>query len=214
MKKLILGVVLVLGLLVGGVLGAAMLQPDAIHVERTVRVSATQADVFPHVNDLQKFTAWSPWSGIDPNQKVTFTDQTAGLGAKYSWEGNEMVGTGSMEITTSTPENVVMRLIFVAPWQSEADAGFVLKPEGEALDVTWTYDQQADLSAKVMGLFIDMDDMLGGDYERGLNSLKALAEKDAQARIAAEQAQREADERAAAEAAAAAEPTGDAVNPG
>lgn len=213
MKKLILGVVGVLGLSVGGLVGFAALQPDAIHVERTETIQARPVDVYPHLSDLKRFTAWSPWSGMDPNQKVEYTAQTEGLGAKYSWSGNDQVGTGSMEITKASPDHVVMRLIFVAPWQSESDAGFRIVDQGEQVAVTWTYDQQADFSAKLMGVFINMDDMLGADYERGLRSLKATAEADAQARVAREAEQRAAEERARAEAEAAA-PSAEAQPPG
>lgn len=218
MKKLILGLVAVVGVLIGGLLGFAMMQPDVLHVERSVSIAAAPVDVAPHINNLKKFTEWSPWSDIDPTQKVTFSEPAEGVGAKYEWVGNDQVGTGSMAITESSPEKVVMRLIFVAPWQSEADAGFTVKPEGEGVSVTWTYDQQADLSAKLMSVFINMDDMLGADYEKGLAALKVKVEADAAARKAAEaaaeaEAARLEAEAAAAAAAAAAAPAGE-VAPG
>ena len=54
---------------------------------------------------------------------------------------------------------------------------------------------------KAMGLVMDMDSMLGGDFDKGLTSLATLAEADATTRIA-----REAAEAEAAAAAATAEP--------
>ncbi len=203
-KKVLLGIGAVVAVAVVGVLGAAAMQPDVVHVERSLVMAAQPGDIQPHINDLKKFSSWNPWGQMDPTQKVTFSEPSAGLNARYDWAGNDMVGVGSMTITKSEPEAVHMRLVFTAPWQSEADANFLLKPEGEQTKVTWTYDQQADFGTKVMGLAMNMDSMLGPDYEKGLASLKVIAEEAATARKAAE-AQAAADAKAAAEAEAAAQ---------
>jgi hypothetical protein len=202
-KKVLLGIGAVVAVAVVGVLGAAAMQPDVVHVERSLVMAAQPGDVHPHINDLKKFSAWNPWGQMDPLQKVTHSEPSAGLGARYDWS-SELVGTGSMTITKSEPEAVHMRLVFTAPWQSEADANFLLKPEGDQTKVTWTYDQQADFGTKLMGLAMNMDSMLGPDYEKGLASLKVIAEEAATARKAAE-AQAAADAKAAAEAEAAAQ---------
>ncbi|MBL8614141.1 MAG: SRPBCC family protein [Deltaproteobacteria bacterium] len=202
-KKVLLGIGAVVAVAVVGVLGAAAMQPDVVHVERSLVMAAQPGDVHPHINDLKKFSAWNPWGQMDPLQKVTHSEPSAGLGARYDWS-SELVGTGSMTITKSEPEAVHMRLVFTAPWQSEADANFLLKPEGDQTKVTWTYDQQADFGTKLMGLAMNMDSMLGPDYEKGLASLKVIAEEAATARKAAE-AQAAADAKTAAEAEAAAQ---------
>ncbi|MFM2244886.1 MAG: hypothetical protein RL071_960 [Pseudomonadota bacterium] len=206
-KKVLLGIGAVVAVAVVGVLGAAATQPDVVHVERSLVVAAQPGDIQPHINDLKKFSAWNPWGQMDPLQKVTHSEPSAGLGARYDWS-SELVGTGSMTITKSEPEAVHMRLVFTAPWQSEADANFLLKPEGDQTKVTWTYDQQADFGTKLMGLAMNMDSMLGPDYEKGLASLKVIAEQAATTRKAAE-AQAEADAKAAAEAQAAAQAPAD-----
>lgn len=202
-KKVLLGIGAVVALAVVGVVGAAAMQPDVVHVERSLVMAAQPGDIHPHVNDLKKFSAWNPWGQMDPLQKVTHSEPSAGLGARYDWS-SELVGTGSMTITKSEPEAVHMRLVFTAPWQSEADANFLFTPEGDQTKVTWTYDQQADFGTKLMGLAMNMDSMLGPDYEKGLASLKVIAEESANARKAAE-AQAAADAKAAAEAEAAAQ---------
>lgn len=202
-KKVLLGIGAVVAVAVVGVLGAAAMQPDVVHVERSLVMAAQPGDIQPHINDLKKFSAWNPWGQMDPLQKVTYSEPSAGLGARYDWS-SELVGTGSMTITKAEPEAVHMRLVFTAPWQSEADANFLLKPEGDQTKVTWTYDQQADFGTKVMGLAMNMDSMLGPDYEKGLASLKGIAEEAAKQRIEAE-AKAAADAKAAAEAEAAAQ---------
>ena len=201
MKKLIAAVFGLGALAVLGVGGAAAMQPDSIHVERSITIAATADDLWPHVSDAKLQHAWSPWKDRDPNATYTYTDPTSGVGSGYSWEGNDEVGVGSLTtISESENQEVVSKLVFTAPWQSEAEASFALVAKGDETEVTWNYDQDADFGTKMMSLFMDMDDMLGPDYEEGLANLKAVGEQVAKDRIeAAEKAEQEriaAEERA------------------
>ena len=199
MKKVLLGIAGVLVVTIGGVAAAASMQPDATHVERSVTVQATAADLEPHVSDFTNFVNWSPWTDLDPTQATTFSDPPGGQGAWYSWEGNDDVGKGRMDLTAVSLGKVTHHLTFIEPFAAEADAHILWKQQGDGLEVTWTYDADNDFMGKVMSLFMDMDDMLGPDYEKGLASLKSNVEKDGEARIAKE---KQAAERADAEAAA------------
>ncbi len=201
MKKVLLGVGAVVGVLVVGVVVSASMQPDVTHLERSTTVAATAADLEPHVVDFQKFVEWSPWQGMDPNQEMTFSDPSSGQGAWYAWKGNDQVGEGRMDLTTVQAGKAVHHLTFIKPFAAEADASILWTEEGDGLKVTWTYDANNDFMAKAMSLVMDMDAMLGPDYERGLASLKTAAEKSAQQRIAEEA--KAAEEAAAAEAARA-----------
>ncbi len=202
MKKILLGILVVIVLIVLGVLGFAAMQPSEIHVERSTTVEASPAQVFPHVHDLRLFVEWSPWTGLDPAQTSEFSDPSTGVGAWYSWSGNDEVGVGKMTITeVEPPAKVVQELAFVAPWESTGMVSFLLEPAGEGTVVTWTFDEEAGLMMKVMGLFMSMDEMLGGEYEKGLASLKQTVEAAAAEQRAAEEAARAAEAAAAAEAA-------------
>lgn len=205
MKKVLLGIAGVLVVTIGGVAAAASMQPDATHVERSVTVQATAADLEPHVSDFTNFVNWSPWTGLDPNQTTTFSDPSGGLGAWYAWEGNEDVGKGRMDLTRQEPGRVTHHLTFIEPFAAEADAHILWEVEGDGLEVTWTYDADNDFMGKVISLFLDMDELLGADYEQGLENLKGNVEKDAQTRIAKE---KRAAERAAEEADDAVESAG------
>lgn len=201
MKKVLLGIAGALVVTIGGVAAAASMQPATTHIERSVTVSATAADLEPHVSDFTNFVNWSPWTGLDPSQATTFSDPPSGKGAWYTWEGNDDVGKGRMDLTVQEPGKVVHHLTFIEPFAAEADASILWAAEGDGLKVTWTYDADNDFMGKVMSLFMNMDDMLGPDYEKGLANLKSNVEKDAEVRIAKE---KEAAERKAAEEAAAA----------
>jgi uncharacterized protein YndB with AHSA1/START domain len=184
-------------------LGAVMMQPDHSHIERSKVVKATPADVYPQLNDMNHWVEWNPWRDYEPTAKVTVSENPAGKGAWYTWEGEE-TGRGKMTIIeTVDNQKVVDSLEFIEPFASKATVTFTLSPEGEGTRVVWAYDAEVDFMGKAFGLFMDMDKMLGGDFDKGLNKLAPRAEAAAQARVDAE-AKAKAEAEAAAAAAAAA----------
>lgn len=202
MKKILLTVGGVVGVLVVGVLGYASLQPDTYHVERNVTVAAAPADVYPYLNDYTKWAVWNPWGKLDPAMKSANSTNPVGVGAWTTWEGNNEVGSGKMTILESVPdERVKHEVHFLTPFEDTSVSTFSMKAVGDKTTVTWGMDGKMNLMSKTMGLFMSMEEMIAADFERGLTSLKPLAEADAQTRIAAEQA---AAQKAAEEAAIAA----------
>lgn len=187
-------------------LGAVAMQPGHSHIERSKVVQAEPKDVYPFAADMKKWQSWSPWAEMDPNQKVTFSENPAGVGAWYTWEG-EVTGQGKMTVAAAKePESVEHDLEFIKPFTAKARVKFEMKPEGNGTKVTWGYDADNDFMAKAFGLFMDMDTMLGGDFEKGLNKLAPLVEAAAKTRREAEAAAAaKAAQEAAAAAAAAAE---------
>jgi len=197
-KKMLLGLLAAVAAAVVVILGLASTAPDVIHVQRSTVTTATAADVLPLVSDLHHFTEWSPWEAKDPTKVSTFSDPAAGVGAWYAWKGNKQVGEGRMTVLTVTPTEVTEDLSFTAPWQSQAKVTVRTEPQGEGLKLSWAYDQPADFSAKVMSVFMNMDTMMGPDFEQGLARLKILAEAAATARVEAELAAAAVSEPAAA----------------
>lgn len=201
MRNLLMGVVGVVVLAVAGVAVAAAMQPADLRVERSTVVDATPADVFPHVDDLQQFVEWSPWSELDPDATYEFSTRARGVGAWYTWDGNDDIGAGKMTVVESVPgERVAHTVEFTRPFTSAAGSSIEITPEGDGTKVTWAFEMvDRSLFEKATTLFVSMDDMIGADYERGLANLAPIAEAAAEAREEAERAA----EAAAAEAAAA-----------
>lgn len=205
MKKALAAVGGVIVIAVVGLLGYASTQPDTYHVERSATYAAAPADVFPYLNDFDKWATWNPFKDVDPNQKVATSEQKAGVGAWTTWEGNSDVGKGKMSIIESVPDQkVAHKLEFIEPFEDTGIATFTLTPEGDGTRLTWAMDGNMNLIAKVMCLFNDMDSMLGEPFEKGLANLEPKVEADATAR---KEAERVAAEQAAAAQAAAAVPT-------
>jgi carbon monoxide dehydrogenase subunit G len=173
-KKILLGLVVLIAVFCV----VASFRPDEFNVARSATISAPPAAVFEKINNLQNWNAWSPWAKLDPNAKNTFEGPSAGVGASFAWAGNSQVGEGKMTITESQPnERVVMKLDFVKPFAGTNYTEFVLKPEGNQTAVSWTMSGKANFISKCMGLVMDCDKMVGGQFEQGFSNLKALVEK-------------------------------------
>ena len=174
----ILRVILIVVLVaVVAVLALAATKSDHYHVERSATVGAAPAAVFAQVNDFRKWDAWSPWEKLDPAMKRTFTGPESGKDAAYAWTGNDKVGEGRMTIVESEPDaRIGIRLEFLKPWTETCQAAFALAPEGDGTKVTWSMDGTRNYTAKVFCVFMDMDKMIGADFEKGLAQLKTAAE--------------------------------------
>ena len=129
------------------------------------------------MNDLHHWQAWSPWGKIDPAMKETFAGAPAGVGAIYTWSGNSQVGEGRMTITESRPNELIrFNLEFLKPFKATNITEFTFKSDGNQTSVSWSMAGKKNFMFKAMGLFMDSDKMVGGDFERGLADLKSVAE--------------------------------------
>jgi Polyketide cyclase / dehydrase and lipid transport len=159
--------------------GYVAMQPPEFRVERSAVMAATPAAVFEHINVLKKWQAWSPWAKKDPNAKMTYEGPSAGKDAVSAWSGNDDVGEGKMTITESKPSEVIrFRLDFVKPFPGTSEGGFTLKPQGDKTSVTWTLSGEQGFLERAICLLmgLNMDKMIGTDYEAGLSNLKAIVE--------------------------------------
>jgi uncharacterized protein YndB with AHSA1/START domain len=165
-------------LLVAVVLAFAATRPDSFSVRRAASIQAPPEKIFPLISDFSRWSAWSPYERKDPAMKRSFSGPAAGKGAVYAWEGNGDVGQGRMEIADAVaPSRVTLKLDFVKPFEAHNKVDFTLEPKGGATEVTWAMDGPMPFISKVITLFVDMDRMVGGDFEAGLANLKAVAEK-------------------------------------
>ena len=175
MLKIIAIVVVVL---VAGILLLALSRPDSFRVERSASIKAPPERIYAQINDLKAWAAWSPYEKKDPAMKRTFGAVTASKGAVYEWDGNKNVGKGRMEITDATaPSKIVIKLDFLEPFEGHNTAEFTMDGKGGATTVTWAMYGPANYVSKLMGVFFNMDKMIGTDFEAGLANLKTIAEK-------------------------------------
>src|SRR6266699_3782565 len=149
------------------------LQPSDFRVTRSAIMSAPAPAVFAQVNDFHKWEAWNPWGKIDPAMKQAYDGAPAGIGAIYTWAGNNEVGEGRMTITESRPSDLIrIKLEFFKPFAGTNIAEFTFKPEGNQTAVKWSMTGNNNFMAKAVHLFMNMDKMIGGQFEKGLTEMK------------------------------------------
>ena len=161
-------------------------RPGELRVARSATIFAPVAEVFAQVNDFHRWEAWSPYEKLDPAMKRTFAGEAAGRGAIYSWNGNNQVGEGTSTIVESRANELIrINLQFVRPFACNNMAEFSFEPQGEGTTVTWTLHGRNSFMGKAVGLVMNMDKMVGGQFEQGLAQLKTVAEAESLARAPA-----------------------------
>ncbi len=148
-------------------------------VRRSAVIPAAPEDIFPLVNSFREWGAWSPWEKVDPGMSRRYYGPASGPGAGYEWSGNRKAGSGTMEIVESAPSSTIgIRLQFTKPFKALNPTTFTFTPVPGGTEVTWKMTGENKGAAKIFALFINMDKMVGSDFERGLTSLaSAVAAK-------------------------------------
>ena len=155
--------------------GGALLLPGEARVERSLVIAAPPEKVYAIVADLRRVPEWSPWVETDPQTKFTFEGPAEGAGQIMRWASNNpMVGSGTLTLTQATP---IVRVATTSDYTGfgSSMATFDVAPDGAGTRVTWVF--QSTLPGVIdrwAGLGIDRS--VGGEYEKALRNLKALAE--------------------------------------
>ena len=155
----------------------AALRPATFQVQRSIAIKAPPEKILAHLEDFKQWRDWSPYEKYDPDMQRSYGGSPSGKGATYEWSGNSKVGAGHMEILEVSPARVSIKLDFIKPFEGHNVATFSLVPQGELTNVTWMMDGPSPYIARLMGLVFNMDRMIGGDFETGLQNLKAVSEK-------------------------------------
>ena len=178
MFEIIAIIAVVLAIAIAILLILAATKPDTFTVQRATTVKAPPETIFPLINDFHQWGSWSPYETKDPAMKRSYRGAASGSGAVYAWQGNKNVGSGRMEILdASAPSKIVIKLDFFTPFEGHNTAEFTMLPQGDAINLTWVMHGPLVFMAKVMHVFINMDRMVGKDFEIGLANLKKLTEK-------------------------------------
>ena len=156
---------------------AATTQPDSFRVQRAITINAPSEKLVGILSDLRRGAEWSPYEKKDLAMKKIFTGPASGPGAKLEWDGNKDVGAGTLTVAQVTPSKVTLNLDMTRPMTASNKVEYSLAPQGKATNMTWALHGPMPLISKVMCVFMDLDKMVGGDMERGLKDLKALAER-------------------------------------
>ena len=171
-------ILIILVVIIAAVLIYAATRPNDFVVTRSAGIKAPAEAIFPLINDFRRWPEWSPYEKLDPDVKRTLSGADSGKGAAYAWEGSSKAGKGRMEITGSAPSSLVsLKLDFEKPFRASNTVDFSLSPSGDGTTVTWAMRGARPFIAKLMGLFMNFDTLIGRDFEAGLDNLRRATER-------------------------------------
>lgn len=171
-KNFVIGVCVI----IAAILIFAATRPDTFRVERKLLIKASPEKIQAEIDNFQRWKAWSPYEKKDAAMKRTYSGAAAGVGAIYSWQGDANVGSGRMEVLSSTAQEIRIKLDFLKPFEAHNTAIFTLAPQTDGTEVTWAMEGPVPYFAKIIHLFFNMDKMVGGDFAAGLADLKIVVE--------------------------------------
>ncbi len=174
----IISILALLAIAVAIILFIASRKPDEFRVSRSVTIKAPPGKIFPWFDTPRSMNVWNPFVKADPAIRIDYSGPGSGAGAMCTWEGNSQVGKGYVEVLETTPfSRIVVGLHMIKPLRADNRVEYTFTPRGDATEATWSMSGRQSLLAKVMTVFIDCDRMVGGQFEKGLAEVKALAEK-------------------------------------
>lgn len=180
MPTVLLYILVIILLLILVLVIFAMTKPNEFAIRRSISIHAPAEKVYALIADFREWPKWSPWEKLDPGMKKTLSGADMSKGAIYEWEGNKQVGAGRMEIIEALPSSrIAIKLSFFRPFKAENKTLFTLVPAGDGTNVSWEMSGVNNLTLKIMGIVMNMDKMVGRDFEKGLTAMKAEAEKPA-----------------------------------
>ena len=178
MLKVIAGIIAIALVVAAGIFAYAATKPDTFRGERALDIKAPPEKLFGILTDFRQSPQWSPYEKKDPAMKRSYGGAPTGKGATYAWDGDSNVGAGRLEIAEVAPaKKVTIKLDMIRPFAASNVVDYALEPKGETTRVTWSMQGAMPYPAKVMSVLVDMDKMVGSDFEVGLANLKAYAEK-------------------------------------
>jgi uncharacterized protein YndB with AHSA1/START domain len=178
MLEVIVVIAVILAVIIAAILILAATKPATLRVQRAVSINAPPERIFSLISDFHQWLSWSPYEQKDPAMKRTYSGAERGSGAVYAWDGDKNVGSGRMEILeTSAPQKIVIKLDFFTPFEGHNTAEFTMLPQGDGTHVTWLMHGPANFMSRLIQVFMNLDNLIGKDFEAGLANLKTITEK-------------------------------------
>jgi len=178
MSEVLVIIAVILAVAIAAVLILAATKPTTLRVQRSVGINAPPERIFSLISDFHQWVTWSPYEQKDPAMKRTYSGAERGKGAVYAWEGDKNVGSGRMEILeASAPQKIVIKLDFFTPFEGHNTAEFTMLPQGDGTHVTWLMHGPANFMSRLIQVFMNLDNLIGKDFEVFFVNLKATTEK-------------------------------------
>ncbi|MBT8259977.1 MAG: SRPBCC family protein [Bacteroidia bacterium] len=174
--KVLKYIVLILLILFIGSSTYVAVQPSAYDVSRTRTIEAPSVVIYNEIIDFKNWSDWSPWVEKDPTLTFTYPEQTRGVDGSYSWEGKD--GKGSMKTLAAVDNDSIWQELKFENFPP-TNVYWKLNKNGQHTDVNWGMtSEEMGFIMKFFALISGgIDNMIGPDYERGLEKLDSLIVK-------------------------------------
>lgn len=161
---------------IAAVLLTAAVNPAEVTTTRELEVFANADVIFPFINNVKKSYQWMPWADGDPGIEIQFSGPEEGVGSTSSWNGKQM-GVGTSVVVESITNQVVRtQLDYTKPFEMHQLAEVSLTPTSRGTLVKWSATGHANFFFRLLRVFIDLDKIVGEQFDKGLSRLKVLAE--------------------------------------
>jgi uncharacterized protein YndB with AHSA1/START domain len=173
-----LRILIVIAVLIASVLIFATTKPKTFRVQRSIVINAPPEKIFALIDDFHNWSRWSPQDKEDSTMNRTYSGPARGIGAVSEWHSTGSAGQGRMTITESeAPASISIKVDFAKPFEAHNVNDFTIESAGALTKVTWAMQGTNLYLMKIMGVFVNMDRMMGKHFETGLDNLKTVAEK-------------------------------------
>lgn len=178
MNILITILLIVLAIILALLISGLFVKSD-YEVNREVIINKPVREVFDYIKLLRNQDNFSKWAGMDPDMKKDYKGIDGEVGFVSSWESNNKdVGKGEQEILKIIDlERIDFEIRFIKPFKSISSAYMITDVVTENhTKVIWGFSGKMSYPMNIMLLFMNMEKMIGKDFETGLNNLKKLLE--------------------------------------
>jgi hypothetical protein len=148
-------------------------------VGKEIVINKSKNIVFDYLRLLKNQNKFSVWGSMDPNMKTEFRGSDGTEGFISAWESdNKNVGQGEQEILKIVDgERVDYEIRFIKPFKSTSWAYITTAIVNDnQTRVHWEFNGKMKYPANLMLLFMNMEKMVGGDLDKGLQNLKIILE--------------------------------------
>lgn len=153
------------------------LQSPQYQISRELLIKAKPEQIFPYINHARKSNEWMPWADLDPKMIMSYSGPDEGVGSKSFWVSEGSMGTGEALVVESIANSAVKsELSYIKPMTMKQTAIVSLHPTGEGTIVRWSVTGENQFIGRLISVVINMDKLVGGEFEKGLGKLKSLVE--------------------------------------
>lgn len=151
------------------------LLPSEYEVKRNIIIKAQPEEVYPEVVDLRAWQNWGVWFQKDPDMQIEYGGPDRAIGMYSKWQ-SETQGDGEMRIINLQHNKEISYSLYFPDFDMGSTGEVKLEPTIEGTKVVWSDSGEVGNNPVNRYFVLFIDDMIGPDFEMGLENLKTVVE--------------------------------------